>query len=392
MQHQWAAHRLLTLALVLVLGLAGCGRDGERGRAEGTTVVLAGVKAGAQPTATASPTMGGAQGGLPDIIAVTNRVRPATVLVQNLVDDRGQGGQLPGRPDQGGPEEVPQGAGTGFIYDPAGYIITNNHVVAGAQRLRVQLPPPDGRFFDAQLVGADPQTDLAVLKIDAPPGLPTVPLGNSGALQVGEWVVAIGNALALPGGPTVTAGVVSALGRDIQEPGQGGSRGGPTLFGLIQTDAAINPGNSGGPLVNLRGEVVGVNTLGAAGANTIGFAIAIDTAKPIVEQLRQDGRVVRGYLGIVPQNVTPSVAAALGLARNDGLVVLQVGANTPAARAGLQRGDVVVGIGDVPVQDQEDLDRALTNRFRPGETVPVRLVRGGSEQTVQVTLGERPAP
>ena len=387
MQHQWAAHRLLTLALVLVLGLAGCSRDAQGGRAEGTTVALGNVGARGQPAA--SPTTVGGQGGLPDIVAVTNRVRPATVLVQNLVNNRGQGGQLPG---QDGPGEVPQGAGTGFIYDPAGFIITNNHVVAGAQRLRVQLPPPDGRFFDARLVGTDPQTDLAVLKIDAPPGLPTVPLGNSGALQVGEWVVAIGNALALPGGPTVTAGVVSALGRDIQEPGQGGSRGGPTLFGLIQTDAAINPGNSGGPLVNLRGEVVGVNTLGAAQANTIGFAIAIDTAKPIVEQLRQGGRVVRGYLGIVPQNVTPSVAAALGLARNDGLVVLQVGANTPAARAGLQRGDVVVGIGDVPVQDQEDLDRALTNRFRPGETVPVRLVRGGSEQTVQVTLGERPAP
>ena len=175
--------------------------------------------------------------------------------------------------------------------------MTNNHVVEGAQTLRVQLPPPDGRTFEARLVGRDPQTDLAVLKIDAP-DLPTVPLGSSSALRPGEWVVAIGNALALPGGPTVTAGVVSALGRDTQEPGAQPGQAGPTLYDLVQTDAAINPGNSGGPLVTLRGEVVGVNTLGAAEAQGINFAIAIDGAKPIVAPLRQNGRVVRGYLGV----------------------------------------------------------------------------------------------
>ncbi len=260
-------------------------------------------------------------------------------------------------------------------------------MIEGAQRLRVTLP--DGRAFDAQLVGRDPQTDLAVLKIEGQ-NLPTVPLGNSSDLRIGEWVVAIGNALALEGGPTVTAGVVSALNREVQEPGSQPGQGGPTLYDLIQTDTAINPGNSGGPLVNLRGEVVGVNTLGASDAQGINFAIAIDGAKNIAQQLRQNGRVVRGYLGIQPQTVTPSIAAAANLPRNDGVVIVQAVPNDPAARAGLQRGDVITAINDVPVRSQRDLQDALTNRFKPGDAVTVRFNRGRSEQTVQVTLGDRP--
>ncbi|HET8629707.1 MAG TPA: trypsin-like peptidase domain-containing protein, partial [Thermomicrobiales bacterium] len=264
---------------------------------------------------------------------------------------------------------------------------------AGAQKLKVVLPPPDNRSFDAQLVGADPQTDLAVVKINAT-NLPTAALGKSSDLQVGDWVVAIGNALALPGGPTVTAGVVSALGRDETEPGPEGSppgTQGPELYDLIQTDAAINPGNSGGPLVNMAGEVVGINTLGTTEAQGIGFAISIDGARPIIQELRQSGKITRGFLGIYPQTVTPSVAGSYNLARTDGVLVLQVQQGTPAAQAGVQQGDIIYGINDVPVKDQQDLQNALTFKFKPGDKVTLKINRNGQDTTAQVTLVEKPS-
>ena len=372
--------RLLILTLILGLALVG----GLLGAVAATAAPIAGRALSQVATPVTPSTEASATGAttFPDIAAVADKVRPATVLVLNIAQGQTRGGRAAGQGTAG--SEVPQGAGTGFIVDSGGLIVTNSHVVEGAQRLTVTLPPPDGRTFDAQVVGTDAQTDLAVLKIDAS-NLPSVPLGDSSALRVGEWVVAIGNALALGGGPTVTAGVVSALGRDVEAPS------GATLYGLIQTDAAINPGNSGGPLVNLRGEVVGVNTLGATEANGIGFAIAIDTARPIVEQLRQQGAVTRAYLGVQVQSVTPAVAAAAGLARTDGVLVARVVAGGPAARAGLQANDVLVALGDVPIADQQDLQQALAGRFRPGETVAVRIERGGTEQTVTVTLGESPA-
>ncbi len=383
----------LVIIVAFALTLVGCSTGGENATQTAGNPPGSGAPGAAQPGQGQGQGQGQAQGGaaqtLPDITAVADRVRPATVLVQNLVQGRGRGAQLPNQPGQGGAGEVPQGAGTGFIIDPAGFIVTNNHVIEGAERLRVVLPPPDNRVFDAQLVGADPLTDLAVLKIDGQ-NLPTVPLGNSSTLQVGQWVVAVGNALALEGGPTVTAGVVSALGREVSEPGSQPRTAGPTLSDLIQTDAAINPGNSGGPLVNLQGEVVGVNTLGAAEANTIGFAVSIDSAKPVIAQLRENGRVVRGYLGVQLETVTPSVAAAEGLPRNSGVVVRQVQAGTPAERGGLRTGDVISAINDVPVNDLGDLQRAFISRFRPGDTVTLRINRGGNEQTVQATLGDRP--
>ena len=361
--------------------LAATAPAGSGGAATAATSPTAGT-AGSTAAASGQP---GAGTALPDVASVAAKVRPATVLIVNLAQGQTRGtGGMPG----GG--EVQQGAGTGFIYDPAGFIITNNHVVEGAQRLKVVLPPPDSREFDAQLVGRDPQTDLAVVKIDIQ-NPPTVPLGNSSDLKIGEWVVAIGNALALPGGPTVTAGVVSALGRDATEPGSAPGQRGPTLYDLIQTDAAINPGNSGGPLVNLRGEVVGVNTLGAAEATGIGFAISIDGAKPIAQQLRQNGRVVRAYLGISPISLTPAIAAANGLARTDGVAVAQVVQGGPAERAGIQQGDVIYALNDIPVKSQRDLQHALTNTFKPGDTVQVRVNRGGQDVTVRVTLAERPA-
>jgi S1-C subfamily serine protease len=318
---------------------------------------------------------------LPDVASVAAKVRPATVLVLNIVQ---------GRTSRNSPTttDVPQGAGTGFIIDPSGIIVTNAHVVEGAQKLKVQLPTPDGREFAAELVGTSPTNDLAVLRISAQ-NLPTVPLGNSSQLQIGEWVVAIGNALALEGGPTVTAGVVSATGRDEQEPATTRGQAGPTLYDLIQTDAAINPGNSGGPLVNMRGEVVGINTLGATDAQGIGFAIAIDTAKPIVDQLVKTGKVAVPYLGVQFGTVTPSVAAANGLTRNDGVYVQQVVSGTPAAQAGLQQGDIVYGIDNTVVTDTTTFQKALF-AHKPGDKVTLKINRGGSEMTIQVTLGEKP--
>jgi serine protease Do len=388
--------RLLVLMLVLVLGLTLAG-GGLIGGAVAARAAASTARPASQATTLAAPaaatpagTTAAPAGTFPDVAGVADKVRPATVLVLNIAQGRGGAGRQAGQGTAGG--DVPQGAGTGFIVDSNGLIVTNNHVVAGAQKLTVTLPPPDGRSFDARLLGTDAQTDLAVLKIEAS-NLPTAPLGDSAALRVGDWVVAIGNALALEGGPTVTAGVVSATGRDAQEPGGTGTAqsAGPTLYDLIQTDAAINPGNSGGPLVNLRGEVVGINTLGATDAQGIGFAISIDGAKPIIQTLSQGGAVTRAYLGVQVESVTPSVAAAQGLARTDGVVIGQVVAGTPAAQAGLQPGDVIVGIGDVTVKSQQDLQGALTSTFKPGDTVEVKFNRGGADRTVRVTLGTKPA-
>jgi len=322
--------RLLLLALLLAFGLIVGSVVGGRAAtsafaARGAATVTASPLATA--TGQATPTT------LPDIAGVAAKVRPATVLVLNLVPGQASGVGL-ASPTPGG-SGVPQGAGTGFIIDPSGVIVTNNHVVEGAQSLRVVLPPPDNRSFDAQLVGRDPQTDLAVIKIGAS-NLPMVPLGNSAALRPGDWVVAIGNALDLTGGPTVTQGVVSATGRDAQEPptASAPNTAGPTLYDLIQTDAAINPGNSGGPLVDLQGQVVGINTLGSLQAQGIGFAISIDGAKPIIDQLRQGGTVTRAYLGIGGLSVTPPIAAQLGLQRTDGVVVQQLRPRRPGGGGG----------------------------------------------------------
>ena len=310
---------------------------------------------------------------LPDIASVADLVSPATVLVLN----QGRNGAT-------------QGVGTGFIIDADGVIVTNNHVVSGAQSVKVQLAGADGQTFAAQVIGTDAPTDLAVLRIDAS-NLPTVALGSSSDLGVGEWVVAIGNALALDGGPSVTAGVVSALGRDVEQAASGGAPGQAAasaiaLYDLIQTDAAINEGNSGGPLVNLAGEVVGINTLGTSEAQGIGFAIAIDEAKPIIAQLLNDGAVTRAYLGIQGESVTTLVAATQGLAQDDGVLVERVVAGSPAAQAGLQTNDLIVGIGTVAVQNQGDLQAALRDTFAPGETVELRIIRGGAARTISVTL------
>ncbi|MBI3953081.1 MAG: trypsin-like peptidase domain-containing protein, partial [Chloroflexi bacterium] len=282
-------------------------------------------------------------------------------------------------------QPVPQqGAGSGGIISADGLIVTNNHVVEGARKITVVLPPPDGRTFPAQLVGRDPVTDLAVIKI-AGSDLPTVKLGRSAEMRVGDWVVAIGNALGLEGGPTVTVGVVSALGRSIR------SGRGSDLHDLIQTDAAINPGNSGGPLVNLRGEVIGINTAILANAQGLGFAIGIDSVTPIMTQLIARGRIARAWMGVSIVTVTPALAAENGLTTNAGVFVAGIVRSSPAERAGLRPGDVIVALEG----QQIVAARALTDfllRKSPGDTVKLDAFRGPARISLSVTLGETPTP
>jgi serine protease Do len=275
-----------------------------------------------------------------------------------------------------------QGVGTGFITDEEGHIVTNNHVITvdgdqPAERITITLD--DGRQFRASIVGRDAPTDLAVLQIDAE-GVNPAELGNSEALQVGDDVLAIGNALNLPGGPTVTKGVVSAKGRLIQE-------NGITIPDVIQTDAPINPGNSGGPLANKCGEVVGITTAVIRGqAEGIGLAISIDSARPIVDELIESGQVDRGFLGVTIVEITPSLADSLDLAVDRGIGLRDVEVGGPAGRAGLQPGDIIVELADEEINNSGELFQALTD-YRVGETVTVGFYRGDRLMSAEVTLG-----
>ena len=271
-----------------------------------------------------------------------------------------------------------RGLGSGFIFDRRGYVLTNHHVVADADQIKVTLS--DERNFRASLVGADPFTDLAVLKLEGK-GFATIPLGDSRQLKVGETVVAIGSPLWIEGGPTVTTGVVSALGRTMEQDGL------PMLHELLQTDAAINAGNSGGPLLDLSGRVVGINTAVIASAHGIGFAISIDTAKRVVRELIARGRVVRPSLGLVAVSLTPQIAYANDLPIERGVLVLRVDADGPAEAAGLEPGDVIVTLGTSPVKNLHHFHEALA-RHRIGETVEVSLWREGQTLARSAVLAE----
>ncbi len=282
-------------------------------------------------------------------------------------------------------QPVPEGGvGTGFLIDADGHVVTNNHVVADSDRILVTST--DGRTVEAVLVGRDPQTDIAVIRIENV-GATVAELGSSSDLQVGEQVVAIGHALDLPGGPTVTAGVVSALDRILTNVDGAGQ----TLSKLIQTDASINPGNSGGPLLNMAGKVVGMNTAGIPGSQNVGFAISIDSAKPIINELIAEGRIERGYLGIVTATVTRSIAEQNGFPVDYGVFILQVSPRTGASAAGLRRADIIIELAGDEVSDSGDLSRILA-MHKPGSTVEVKFHRAGEPnvRTVAVTLGTRP--
>ena len=274
------------------------------------------------------------------------------------------------------------GVGTGIIVRDDGYVLTNNHVVADAQTIMVTLY--NGQGYVGHLVGGDFNPDVAILKIDAA-GLQPARTGSSMNLRVGEDVIAIGHALALSGGPTVSRGVISALGRSIDAGPQ------DTYVDLIQTDASINPGNSGGPLVNRFGEVIGVNTVTIQGGQGIGFAINIDDALLISEQLIEKGYVERGFLGISPVNLTPAIAAQIGVPVSEGILVARVVENSGAHVAGLQGEDVIVALGGQTIRNTGELSKFLLENL-PGEQISVRIYRGATELQTEATLGERALP
>ena len=314
------------------------------------------------------------------IVQVVRRVGPAVVNVtSNLATEEGLGAT--GRS---------QGEGTGFVVREDGVIVTNFHVVENGLNIRVVTA--EGDNLNARVIGGDPEADLAVLKVEPEGSLPSVPLGQSEGLELGEPVIAFGFALGLEGGPSVTSGIVSALGRTIRA-------GGPdtqtrTYEDLIQTDAAINPGNSGGPLVALNGRVVGINTAGvqAASAENIGFAIAIDRARSVIEEAISDPAAPQAYMGVSTQDLNAAIAAQLGLPVDEGALVRDVAPGGPADRAGIDPGDVIVEIGGEQIDSSDVIRNALADRD-PGEQVQVLLVSPtGDQESVDVTLGVRPFP
>ena len=275
----------------------------------------------------------------------------------------------------------PTGVGTGIVLDADGHILTNSHVIEGAESVAVTLH--DGERAEAAVVGRDPATDLAVLKIAAD-GLSPAALGESADLLAGEDVIAIGHVMGMSGAPSVSKGVVSAIGRHINTDSNF------TIVDLIQTDASINLGNSGGPLVDARGRVVGVNTAIVSGARGIGFAVNIDDAKVVAEQIISNGFVRRGYIGVLPSTLTPLAAAQLDLDTDlEGVLLQRVLPDTPASDAGLRRLDVILAIDGHALPNTGELSKFLISRA-PGESVETDILRDGEEISLQITLGTRP--
>jgi serine protease Do len=275
-------------------------------------------------------------------------------------------------------DELREGSGSGFVIDPSGLILTNYHVIDDATRVSVTLR--DGRIFKATVVSVDPAIDIALLKVRAKEPLPAAPLGRSDALRVGEWVCAIGNPLGYV--HSVTVGVVSFLGRKVFD---------PSLDALIQTDAAITFGNSGGPLINARGQVVGITAAISGQAANIGFAVPIDQVVAVLPQMRKSARVTRGYLGLGLTTITPELQRALRLQPAQGALVQEVPENTPAERAGLRPYDVILAAENHPVSSDEELTRLIASR-PPGSLARLEVWRDGQTIEVPVKLTERPLP
>ncbi|MFZ9140006.1 MAG: DegQ family serine endoprotease [Burkholderiaceae bacterium] len=344
--------------------------------------------------------------GLPDFTGLIEKAGPAVVNIRTLSRESERGSQgmpfdendpffeffkrfgPPGNPGFGprqGPKEQepseprPRGVGSGFIISQDGYLLSNHHVVEGADEVLVTLT--DKREFKAKIIGSDQRTDVALLKIEAK-GLPTLTFGNPDQIKVGEWVLAIGSPFGLEN--TVTAGIVSAKGRDTGD-----------YLPFIQTDVAVNPGNSGGPLLNLNGEVIGINSQiysRTGGFMGISFAIPIDEAKRVADQLRANGRVIRGRIGVAIDEVNKDVADALGLPSAKGALVRNVEAGGPAAKAGVEPGDIVLGFAGKPVNRVSDLPRLVGNT-KPGSQAELKVWRRGSETTLKVTVDEiKPEP
>jgi serine protease Do len=334
-------------------------------------------------------------GQLPDFVALAKKVRPLVVNISTTQVSEGRGGPQEfgnpfGEDDPfndfwkrffGGP--VPRGPqrqrslGSGFIIDADGTILTNNHVVENAQKILVKLS--DEQEYEAKVMGRDPKTDIAIIKVNTKTALTAASLGDSDTLEVGEWVMAIGNPFGLDS--TVTSGIVSAKGRHI---GQG------PYDNFIQTDASINPGNSGGPLINLRGEVVGINTaiFSRSGGNIgIGFAIPINLVKELLPQLRGKGKVTRGYLGVLIQKVTPEIADSLGMDKGRGALVANVSKDGPAEKAGVKVGDVIIEFDGKEIRDSGDLP-IIVARTPVDRKVRMKVLRDKKELQLTVSVGE----
>ena len=316
---------------------------------------------------------------LPNIADTVEQVRPAVVSILTQVNIRGR--------------QPSFGSGTGVIIDASGLVLTNNHVIEGGAEITVTLD--DGTQIVADVVGADRLSDLAVLRLPGD-GYPFLLFRDNASLRAGDWVIAIGNALALPGGPTVTVGVVSALGRSIE------ASPGVTLYDLIQTDTSINPGNSGGPLIDLSGNLVGINTAVLRGASQgggisvegIGFAIDGETAQQVSQQLIELGRVRWAWMGVFLADLVPEVAAEVGLPIRQGVIIQTTVVDGPSDRAGILAGDIVMRIGGHDVATVSDLTRLLKQEFTAGQEVEVEVFRTANRTNVRETLtlelGERP--
>ena len=367
--------------------------NGNRGRA----LVLGGLLA--LGVVTAFFPMQSAQAqvkGLPDFTELVDQVGPSVVNIRTVERSRGaSGGGAPDeqmleffrrfgiplppnaprqqRPDRG-EEEIPRGVGSGFIVSVDGFVMTNAHVIEGADEVIVTLT--DKREFKARIVGSDRRTDVAVVKIEAT-GLPSVKLGDASRVRVGEWVMAIGSPFGLEN--TVTAGIVSAKQRDTGD-----------YLPFIQTDVAINPGNSGGPLINMRGEVIGINSQiysRSGGFQGISFAIPIDEAVRVADQLRTSGRVTRGRIGVQIGEVNKEVAEAIGLGRPQGALVRGVEAGAPAQKAGIEAGDIILKFDGKAIEKSSDLPRLVGNT-KPGSRATVTVLRRGSQRDLSVTVAE----
>ena len=357
-----------TVAFLIGLIIAGSVTPGP--------VVSSAPRRPAAAAAEARPAGARPAAGLINFADVAERINPAVVNIDatsKTSRERRRGDDLdPGREFEG----PRQGSGSGFLIDREGYILTNHHVIAGAERITVTMA--DGRAFRGQVVGSDPAIDVALLKVPADGRLPEAALGNSDSLRVGEWVCAIGNPLGYV--HSVTVGVVSFIGRKLFD---------KSLDDYIQTDAAINFGNSGGPLINSAGEVVGINSAINSRASNIGFAVPINQAVAILPQLKERGRVSRGFIGVGLTDVTPLLQRALNLTVGKGAMIQDVTPGSPAERAGLHPYDIIVEVEGRQVINNEELIRDISAR-QPGSVARLEIVRDGRSQTVQVRLVERP--
>lgn len=385
---QDSKRRIVTLALVLgavVFGMVIAG---------GLQLTPISVSSPDAPTPQAVTVQGAKAGGLPSFADLAEQVSPGVVTIEAAAFERSSRMRGvdpfefffgPRRRPREDPEDEDEefrsdSGGSGFLVSADGYVVTNNHVIRGADQVRVRMGE---RVYDAEVRGSDPATDLALLKIEADGTLPFLRLGDSDGLRPGDWVMAIGSPLELDN--TVTVGVVSAKGRRI-----GISQETSSFESFIQTDAAINFGNSGGPLVNLAGEVVGINTAITYGSENIGFAVPVNTLREVLPQLREEGRVRRGYLGIMVSDLTPRAAEAFDLESTAGAMVNQVQEGQPAEAAGLKHGDIILEVDGKAIQNTRDLINYVSAQG-PDASVRLTVLRDGKKIEKKVQLSERPS-